>query len=46
MDRPKWTAVVTGIVSIALAVGYLFLVQVINFRGGTFSPAPIEQSAP
>ncbi|WP_287128858.1 hypothetical protein [Candidatus Cyanaurora vandensis] len=43
MDRPKWVAILTGAISIAIAVGYLALVQVLNLRGGdNFRPAPTE----
>jgi len=41
MERPKWVAVVTGILAIALGVGYLILVQLLDYRGG-FEPAPID----
>lgn len=40
LDRPKWVAVVTGILAIAISVGYLILVQLIDYRG-SFEPAPI-----
>ncbi len=39
-DRPKWVAVVTGILAIAISVGYLILVQLIDYRG-SFEPAPM-----
>ena len=40
MDRPKLVALITGIVSIALAVLYLALVLVLDHRSG-LAPAPV-----
>jgi hypothetical protein len=40
MNRPKIIAVITGVISIAIAVGYLALVEVLNRQ--EFVPAPIE----
>jgi hypothetical protein len=40
MDRSKIVAVVTGIISLALAIAYLLVVQFIDFRGEML-PAPI-----
>lgn len=40
MDRSKIVAVVTGIISIVLAIAYLLVVQLIDFRGEML-PAPI-----
>ncbi|MFS8830017.1 hypothetical protein NW819_05390 [Synechococcus sp. R8-2] len=45
MERPKWVAIVTGILAIALGVGYLLLVQLLDYRGGEFLPAPLEPPA-
>ncbi|NJL00579.1 MAG: glucose-inhibited division protein A [Spirulinaceae cyanobacterium RM2_2_10] len=42
MNRGKWLAIVTGAISILLAVGYLLLVQLLDFRG-EMQPAPISQ---
>ncbi|WP_218079790.1 hypothetical protein [Anthocerotibacter panamensis] len=43
MNRPKWVAVLTGAISVAIAVGYLLLVQALNFRSSdSFKPAPVE----
>ncbi len=42
MDRGKIVAVITGIISILLAVGYLVLVQILDFRG-EMKPAPMTQ---
>jgi hypothetical protein len=43
MDRSKLVAVVTGIISIALAIAYLLIVQIIDFRGEML-PAPIVET--
>ncbi|MEB3164367.1 MAG: hypothetical protein VKK80_14150 [Prochlorothrix sp.] len=40
-DRSKIIAIVTGVLSIALAIGYLLLVQLLDFRGN-LEPAPID----
>jgi hypothetical protein len=40
MDRSKWVAIATGAVSLALAIGYLLLVQLLDFRGEMI-PAPM-----
>ena len=40
-DRSKFVAIVTGVLSIALAIGYLLLVQLLDFRGN-LEPAPID----
>ncbi|GAB4215199.1 MAG: hypothetical protein OHK0012_14800 [Synechococcales cyanobacterium] len=39
--RGRWVAILTGAISLALAVGYLLLVQLLDFRG-EFLPAPVE----
>ncbi|MBE9174776.1 hypothetical protein IQ225_04685 [Synechocystis salina LEGE 06155] len=41
MDSGKIVAIVTGAVSIILAVAYLVLVQILDFRG-EMVPAPME----
>ncbi|QIZ73501.1 hypothetical protein [Oxynema aestuarii] len=41
MDRSKIVAIITGVISILLAVAYLVLVQLLDFRGEML-PAPIE----
>jgi hypothetical protein len=41
MDRSKLVAVVTGVISLLLAIGYLVLVQLLDFRGDMV-PAPIS----
>ncbi len=41
MDRGKIVAIVTGAISLLLAVGYLMLVQFLDFRGEMI-PAPID----
>ncbi|MGQ9836946.1 MAG: hypothetical protein ACUVRV_03000 [Cyanobacteriota bacterium] len=45
MERPKWVAIATGILAIALGVGYLLLVQLLDYRGGEFLPAPLDPLA-
>ena len=42
MDRGKIVAVITGVISILLAVAYLVVVQILDFRG-EMKPAPITQ---
>ena len=44
MDRSKWVAIFTGAIALLLSIGYLLLVQLLDFRG-EFKPAPIEVSA-
>jgi hypothetical protein len=39
MDRSKFIAIATGAIAIALSVGYLLLVQLLDSRGMT-APAP------
>ena len=41
MDRPKIVAIVTGVISLLLAIGYLVLVQLLDFRG-EMVPAPLS----
>lgn len=41
MDRSKIVAILTGVVSVVLAVGYLLLVQMLDFRGEML-PAPVS----
>jgi hypothetical protein len=41
MDRSKIVAIVTGVISLLLAIGYLLLVQLLDFRGD-MQPAPIS----
>jgi hypothetical protein len=40
MDRSKIVAVLTGVISIGLAIAYLLIVQIIDSRGEML-PAPI-----
>ncbi|MGD1905813.1 MAG: hypothetical protein ACFB0C_07445 [Leptolyngbyaceae cyanobacterium] len=40
MDRSKVVAVATGIVSVVLAIAYLLLVQLLDYRGEML-PAPM-----
>lgn len=42
MDQGKIVAVITGAISILIAIAYLVLVQLIDFRGEMI-PAPIDQ---
>ena len=41
LDRSKLVAVITGVISLLLAVGYLVLVQILDFRGDMV-PAPVS----
>lgn len=41
MDRSKIVAIITGVVSLLLALAYLVLVQVLDFRG-EMQPAPLS----
>ncbi|MBD2578825.1 hypothetical protein [Oscillatoria sp. FACHB-1406] len=41
MERGKIVAILTGVISIALALGYLILVQLLDFRGEML-PAPVS----
>jgi uncharacterized membrane protein (DUF485 family) len=43
MERSKIVAVVSGAISIILAVAYLLLVQLIDFRGEML-PAPMVET--
>jgi hypothetical protein len=43
MDRSKIVAIITGIISIVLAIAYLLVVQLIDFRGEML-PAPIVET--
>ncbi len=36
---------ITGVLAIALGVGYLLLVELLDYRGGEFLPAPLEPPA-
>ena len=41
MDRKKLVAIITGAISITLAIAYLLLVQLLDFRGEML-PAPVS----
>ena len=41
LDRSKLVAVITGVISLLLAIGYLVLVQLLDFRGDMV-PAPLS----
>lgn len=42
MDRGKFVAILTGAISILIAIAYLVIVQLLDFRGEMI-PAPISQ---
>ena len=44
MQRSQWISVFTGVVAILLGIGYLILVQVLDWRGGEMLPAPVDLS--
>lgn len=46
MDRGQVTAIITGGVSLVLAVGYLFLVFLLDSRSGQMLPPPPEAFGP
>lgn len=46
MERGKVVAVLTGVISVGLALAYLLLVQFLDSRGGAMIPAPIEMLLP
>lgn len=41
MPRSQWVAVITGIFAVGLGLGYLLLVQVLDWRGEML-PAPVS----
>ncbi len=41
MEKKKFVAIITGAISVLLAVAYLILVQILDFRGEMI-PAPID----
>ena len=43
MDKGKIVAIVTGTISIVIAIAYLVLVQLLDFRGEMI-PAPVDLS--
>jgi len=45
MDRSKLVAIITGVISLLLAIGYLVLVQLLDFRGDMV-PAPLSAVPP
>jgi hypothetical protein len=40
-QRPQWVAILTGAISLLLGIGYLILVQLLDFRGD-LQPAPLS----
>lgn len=45
MQRSQWISVLTGVVAVILGLGYLVLVQVLDWRGGEMLPAPVDLSS-
>ncbi|KAM3102997.1 hypothetical protein ACKFKF_02485 [Phormidesmis sp. 146-12] len=45
MDRSKFVAYLTGAIALFLGIGYLVLVQLLDFRGEML-PAPIVELTP
>ena len=45
MLRSQWISVLTGVIAVILGVGYLILVQVLDWRGGEMLPAPVDLSS-
>lgn len=45
MNRSKVVAIITGAISLILAIAYLLLVQLLDFRG-EMKPAPLSQLPP
>jgi hypothetical protein len=43
MDRSKIIAIITGVISVLLAIAYLIIVQLLDFRGEMI-PAPVSQT--
>ncbi len=41
-QRGRWVAIATGVISISLAIAYLLLVQLLDFRGEML-PAPLGE---
>jgi hypothetical protein len=44
MQRSQWISILTGLVAVILGLGYLVLVQVLDWRGGEMLPAPVDLS--
>ncbi len=44
MQRSQWISVLTGVITVVLGVGYLILVQILDWRGGEMLPAPVDLS--
>lgn len=45
MNRSKLVAIITGVISILLAIAYLIIVQLLDLRGEMI-PAPVSQLSP
>lgn len=41
MNREKWVAIFTGAIALILGIGYLALVQLLDWRGN-LQPAPLS----
>eukprot|EP00899_Mesostigma_viride_P002935 jgi/Mesvir1/12642/Mv02197-RA.1 len=46
LERGQWTAIVTGVISLVLAIGYLVLIQTLDTRGVNLIPPPPEAFGP
>jgi hypothetical protein len=44
MERKKLVAIITGAISVLLAIAYLIIVQILDYRD--MKPAPISQMYP
>jgi hypothetical protein len=40
-DKSQWVAILTGVIAVLLGVGYLVLVQLLDWRG-EMVPAPVD----
>lgn len=43
MQTSKWVSIVTGVIAVVLGLGYLVLVQILDWRGEML-PAPTDLS--
>ncbi len=46
MNRSKFVAILTGAISLLLAIAYLILVQLLDFRGGMVPAPPLSTQYP
>jgi hypothetical protein len=42
MERSQWVAILTGIIAVALGIGYLLLVQILDWRGELLPPTDLS----